>query len=310
MGIHKKDKRIIVVLVCMALACLPLCGCVRQDVPPAPVSTLTPTQTVEQPSLPAEMGKPGEATILFINVGKADAALVSIQGRNYLIDTGSKDSTGALFAALDSQGITQLDGVFITHTHSDHMGGLNKLAESYKINMLYCAQISMPNKKGEHKILNRATKLELPITALAAGDQIAAGQASFKVLGPLALDKDDDNDNSLVLRLSVNGANILFTGDMQFAEENMLLNAGAELLSDVLKVGNHGNPDATSDEFATAVSPRFAVISTDTTVDTDSANVRVKDTLAGAQMHITQDYRLGVRVTVASDGEINVHEGE
>ena len=49
----------------------------------------------------------------------------------------------------------------------------------------------------------------------------------------------------------------IFTGDMQFAEENTLFDAGVVFSCDVLKVPNHGNQDASSDKFMNAAAPRF-----------------------------------------------------
>jgi hypothetical protein len=89
---------------------------------------------------------------------------------------------------------------------------------------------------------------------------------------------------------------------MQFAEEDTLLAAGIDLSADVLKVGNHGNPDATSDAFASAVSPSLAMISTDTSVDTNSANHRVIASLSGAEVFLTEDYPLGILLTLDDNG--------
>lgn len=246
------------------------------------------------------------ACVLFINVGKADAALLQLGEQNYLIDTGTKDSWPRLAAALQARGVRRLDGVFLTHTHDDHVGGLKQLAAEYPIDMLYFAGISLPNKKGAHKLVNRADKLGLPYTLLAAGDTLDAGGAQIFVLGPLELNTRDDNDNSLVLRLVVNGAALLFTGDMQFSEEETLLKSGVDVACDLLKVGNHGNPDATSAQFAAAAVPKIAVISTDTNEDTDSASPRVIAALEGAEIYLTQALSLGVLAGIDEGGQISV----
>ena len=90
---------------------------------------------------------------------------------------------------------------------------------------------------------------------------------------------------------------------MQFAEEQTLIDSGVHLKSDVLKVGNHGNPDATGDDFASLVSPALAVISTSTQEDADSANARVTAALAGSKIFVTQDCPIGVLLTYDNAGE-------
>ena len=271
----------------------------RPDEPDAAQST-APAAIASTPVTPAD---PDALRVLFINVGKADAILVQVDGANALIDTGTKESAPQLLGALNGMGVDALDALFLTHTHNDHIGGMRALCLNLPVRQAYMAEFSESKKNGENKIVERAAECGVPLTRLSAGETVAlSGDAAFSVLGPLAYDADDDNDNSLVLRLSFNGRTLLLTGDMQFAEEDTLLAAGATLNADVLKVGNHGNPDATGEAFAAAVAPSLAVLSTDTAVDTDSANPRVYAALAGADVHVTQDYQTGVLLTVAPDG--------
>ena len=248
-------------------------------------------------------------SVMFINVGRADATLIQVDGLSYLIDTGEKSSVPALYAALEIMDVQKLKAVFLTHTHGDHIGGMEALADRYEIGTLYSAMISEDKKDGTNKIKELAAALSTPHIQLAAGDKVElTPEIGFDVLGPLEYNNDDDNDNSLVLKLSINGKTFLFTGDMQFAEETTLLKADVDLSADVLKVGNHGNPDATSQEFAAAVSPEFAVIPTDTSVDEDSANERVVSALKGAEVFVTQDYPYGILLTVDAGGKIDVSD--
>jgi competence protein ComEC len=249
-----------------------------------------------------------ELSVLFINVEKADAILVLYADKAYLIDTGAKKSAPQLISALNLYGISTLD-VFLTHTDADHIGGMTALSNNFNIGTLYSAEISEIKKKGGNKIVDLAAKLSLTHKKLRALDKVEITQnIYFEILGPLVYNEGEDNDNSLVIRLSVNGRTLLFTGDMQFAEEDTLLKAGVDLNADILKVGNHGNPDATSERFAAAVTPQYAVISTNTSVDEGSANARVKSALHGATVYITQDYQCGVLVTVHADGSIEFAE--
>ncbi len=248
-------------------------------------------------------------SVMFINVGRADATLIQVDGLSYLIDTGEKSSVPALYAALEIMDVQKLKAVFLTHTHGDHIGGMEALADRYEIGTLYSAMISEDKKDGTNKIKELAAALSTPHIQLAAGDKVElTPEIGFDVLGPLEYNNDDDNDNSLVLKLSINGKTFLFTGDMQFAEETTLLKADVDLSADVLKVGNHGNPDATSQEFAAAVSPEIAVIPTDTSVDEDSANERVVSALKGAEVFVTQDYPYGILLTVDAGGKIDVSD--
>lgn len=270
-----------------------LCGC---------------TPAAENPLAAAE----GDVRILFINVGKADAALLMTGEKNYLIDTGTEDSAEKLLAVLSLLQVDSLDGVFLSHTHKDHTGGLETLSAELPISMLYHTDITTLTKKGVNKFERFSQELSIAHTALSAGDVLTLDKdVSAEVLAPLVANEDDDNDQSLVLMITANGKKILFTGDMQFAEEQTLLNADIDLAADVLKVGNHGNPDATLDRFAQAVTaghnaadPAIAVISTDTSVDADSANRRVLEALGDAAIFITEDSGTGILVTISANGAI------
>ena len=253
--------------------------------------------------------KAENVNVSYINVGKGDAILVQIDDKNYLIDTGLEENSEMLLEGLKAKDVDTLDGVFLTHTHKDHIGGMEAVAAAYDIEMMYRAEISENKKNGENKIDNVSEDLYLPITKLNAGDKVKiTDDIYFDVIGPLVLNEDDDNDNSLVMKLVVNGKTFLFTGDMQFAEEKTLMDAGVDLSSDILKVGNHGNKDATSDEFAIAVSPKYSVITTDTTVDTNSASKRVRKALSTSEIYITENYDRGITFTVLQDGTIEIAE--
>lgn len=296
----KKRKRLWAGL--LALLLLATVSACKQEGTPTPVASAVPSQQAAE--APAE-----QVEITFINVGRADANLLTVDGRHYLIDTGEDISSPALLRALAAKGVDRLSGVFLTHTHSDHIGGMQAVAARYEVDMLYAAALSENKKNGENKIDLLSQSLSVPLRRLRAGDTVQlTDTVSLAVLGPLVFNTEDDNDNSLVMMLSVNGRKVLFTGDMQFAEEQTLLAQGVDLAADVLKVGNHGNPDATSNAFGQAVSPMLAFIPTDTSEDTNSANERVIAALGDAQVYVTQDSTCGYCLTIAPDGSMQVED--
>ena len=283
-------------------ALLMLGGCQAPTEQNQPAEQTVPSAAAVQPES-AALPETGAFSILFVNVGRADAAILRFGETCVLIDTGSKDSIFQVIAGLNLLNITKIDAVFLTHSHEDHTGGLKALAANYEIAAVYSPLLSEQNKDGVGKIVKLCEKLGLNLSELTAGQAVPVTESvSFAVLGPIEFNEDDDNDNSLILRFTYGQTTFLFVGDAQLPEEQTLLDSGADLSADVLKVGNHGNTDATGEAFARAVSPAFAVISTDTGEDLDSANERVLAALKPASVFVTQDFPLGVLLTLDEAG--------
>ena len=248
-----------------------------------------------------------EMSLLAINVRKADALLLRCGQSAYLIDTGIKKNSDILLDVLRKEGITKLTGVILTHTHADHTGGLKALLESeIVVENIYTSKYYVLKKEdGKHPVEKATKKTDHEINYLVSGDTLPLDGGKLTVLGPLELNEDAENNNSLVILAEGGGGSILLTGDMEFPEEDSLLKAGLIPHADVLKVGNHGEGDATSNAFVNAVQPSLAVISTNTEDEPDTPDPRVLKLLNDSNIPvlITQDAEEGVLVTLRN-GEI------
>ena len=132
----KKLKRLIAWLLCCGSVCM-LTACAPQAQPkptasPAPEENqgqTAPQILTASPAPTAQMETP-EAKLLCLNIGKADCMLLLWQDQAYLIDGGYYQTWPALETALSQYQVTHLNGVFLTHCHKDHFGGLYALAAS------------------------------------------------------------------------------------------------------------------------------------------------------------------------------------
>ena len=130
--------------------------------------------------------------------------------------------------------------MIVTHDDGDHRKGIEELCEIFDVR-----SAAFPG-------------------TFASGDSIGIGaDMRLDVLWPPSSDPDGftENDSSLVLMLRAPYADLLLTGDLEFAGEEALLQTGASVSSDLLKVSHHGSAGATGEEFLGAVRPSFAVIS-------------------------------------------------
>ncbi|MBQ6289679.1 MAG: MBL fold metallo-hydrolase [Clostridia bacterium] len=254
-----------------------------------------------------EQAEESEMSLLALNVRKADALLLRCGQSAYLIDTGIKKNSDTLLDALRKEGITKLTGVILTHTHADHTGGLKALLESeIEVENIYTSKYYVLKKEdGKHPVEKAIKKKDYEINYLASGDTLPLDGGKLTVLGPLELNEEAENNNSLVILAEGGGGSILLTGDMEFPEEDSLLKAGLIPHADVLKIGNHGEEDATSIAFVNAVQPSLAVISTNSEDEPDTPDPRVLQLLRNNHIPvlITQDTERGILITLRN-GEI------
>lgn len=244
-----------------------------------------------------------DVRLLFINAGKADCTLVMVDDYAALIDTGTAISPAIILPAMEEMGVDSLDAVFFSHTDNDHIGGYGTIAESYPAAACYTSSITTEWSTFESVIGDCAEHIALDPGAVV---ELTDG-VWFEVMGPIRYNPDE-NEDSLVLRLRVNGVTALFTGDMKYNEETSLIYNDMPLDCDILKVAYHGRADATSEKFIKAASPSVAVITTDRAEDSDSAHQSIVDALedSGADVYVTDETPLGVLVTVGKSGEVDV----
>ncbi len=240
--------------------------------------------------------------LVCLNIGKADCMLLLYQNEAYLIDTGYEQNFPALQAMLRQYGVERLNGVFLTHCHEDHLGGLMKLAQSeIPVDKWYAARIYSDAEAENHPAVLAAAVRGESVTWLDAGNRIAVGgDGAFTVLGPLTLNADNENNNSLVMRFACGQGSILLAGDMKNDEEYELLQASAFSACDVLKAGHHGDNNASGKEMLKIVQPKVTVILTDSREEPDTPAVSTLKRLAeaGSSVYVSQDFHDALLVTL------------
>lgn len=193
------------------------------------------------------------ANIHFINTGNSDAILIIQNGKAALIDGGDNDDEKLVVKYIKKQGISELEYVFATHPHSDHIGGLDAVADEIKINNLYVSNGELETKTYRDFIESASNKGLSPSVPL-INSEFKLGASTFKVLS--AANGEDPNNNSIVLLYTNGSDKILLMGDAE-ADIEAKINPGDV---DLLKVGHHGSHSSSTKAFVDKVNPEYAVI--------------------------------------------------
>ena len=227
----------------------------------------------------------GELHVWFLDVGQADSSLLVCDGQAMLIDGGNVDDASYVVASLEQYGVTSLDYVINTHCDEDHVGGY--VLAKFPAEHVWSSTAEYGTKAFSNfvKYANEQGRaIEIP----SPGDTFTLGEAEITVLGPLR-DYENNNENSIVLRVDYGETSFLFTGDMGITAEDELVESGARLDATVLKVGHHGSAGSTGYVFLREVMPDYAVISVGTDNSyghpTEAALSRLRD--ADAQVFRT-----------------------
>ena len=199
----------------------------------------------------------GHFELLAADIGQGNAVIVRTAHHALVYDTGprfSRDSDAGhrvlvpLLRALD----VRVHTVMLSHRDADHTGGAQAV-----LAMQPQAQL-LSSLEDEH-VLQTVRKS----TRCIAGQRWTWDGIDFQALHPQAADYTGaakSNALSCVLRIS-NGTQVaLLAGDIEQAQEERLVAAGAQLKADVLLVPHHGSKTSSSAVFLDAVQPRFALV--------------------------------------------------
>lgn len=204
--------------------------------------------------------------ISYIDVGQGDAVYIRTPDNfRVLLDGGDEGSFEQVIAKYFlTNGVLSLDAAIVSHYHSDHLCGVKEALENgFPIKRLYLPKTD--NDSVWHgKLLDAAEQNGTEVGYLAGGDTLTLNdEISFEVILPnleiYPIDKDNENNNSLLMRLSYGESKFLFTGDLE-ADAEAALPESVDVRAEVLKVGHHGSRTSTSQEFLERVAPSTAII--------------------------------------------------
>ncbi len=242
-----------------------------------------------------------EMKVHFIDVGQGASTLLEFPTGAILIDTGGQgdDSSDRLARFLKSfferrRDLNfRLNALIISHPHIDHTRGIKHVLNSCKVacyidngfvgthtsghaGVKFARDFAAQTRSMEiREILDTEIESLPDLTGLTDGqiDSISDDDCDpeIRILsGGLTsnpgwdhADFENQNNHSLVVRVDFGESSFLFTGDLQEAGIETLLEfyKSSNILDvDAFLVGHHGSHNATTPELLKAMSPKFAAI--------------------------------------------------
>ena len=219
--------------------------------------------------------KNNQFKIIFFDIGQGDSALIKfISGEKMLVDCGPDKKILAKLGKYLPFYDKTIDYLVVSHFDLDHYGGCVDVLKRYKVkNIIYNGSEKITDKYwqtwNEFRVSEQTNEFIVWQTST-----WKIGSSKIEFLWPLNkqllnLDLKNENNKSIVFKLTNNHTSVMFTGDMEEKIENILMKiyctpsstSCLTLESKILKAGHHGSDSSSSKEFIQIINPDKAIIS-------------------------------------------------
>ena len=194
----------------------------------------------------------------YIDVGQGDSIFIQLpNNETMLIDAGEAYEVDSVINYLNNLGITKIDYVVGTHPHTDHIGGLEEVINTFDVGSIYMPKATSTSKTYEDlltTISNKGLKVKTAKSGVVVLDE---DNLKLEFIAPNSDSYSNLNNYSAVLKLTYLDNTFLFMGDAETLSEDEIT---SDVNADVIKVGHHGSDSSSSVEFVNKVSPEYAII--------------------------------------------------
>jgi len=287
----------------------------------------------------------GGSRVHFLNTGNSDCILLESRGRFALVDSGwgSENPIEASRrpgyeervlrylkrVAADETGAVTLDFILSTHYHYDHAGGFPAVMAdpAIHVNEVYLRPLNTANRRyfernwdlgvTRGRIEGAARARGFPIVEELPDKPFLLGGMTIQFFNLDSYENPrlkGENDNSVVVLITVHGRSVLLAGDIsastgleQQIARQIKEGMGDAFTLDILKIPHHGYTLSTSIAFLNALRPKIAIVTND--LGKIYPNVKWNLALASKSTTISSVHENGVIVAFATDGKISLCAG-
>jgi beta-lactamase superfamily II metal-dependent hydrolase len=198
-------------------------------------------------------------------VGQGGSILIQApNGQTMLVDGGQIDQSGKRhYSQKRSVGRAAVDVLIPTHPDQDHIAGLVGVLENFPVKLAALTG-QVHSTQIYERLLTDIRDKNIKALKVRTGTPIPFDLfVKVEVLAPdeEAVQGDDTNDASIVIKLTYGDTSFLLTGDAEFPENKAILDHGLDVRSTVLKLGHHGSRTSTNEDWLKRVQPQLGIIS-------------------------------------------------
>lgn len=232
--------------------------------------------------------------MVIFKAGKADAILLSSEGKNILIDTGEEDDGDKLLTYMEKNGIDRIDEMILTHFDKDHVGGADQIIDRMEVGRIYQPDYDSDSRQFlEYDESVRRKKAEVKV--LSTPVNFMCGAMEVHVYPPLNEEYEEENDYSLITSIVYGDTRMLFAGDAEKERMEELTDGSQQieggLPHEFLKLPHHGRMEKGLETFLNQVAPSSAVITCSDKNPPDSEVLTILQ-------------KMGVEVFLTADGNV------
>lgn len=229
--------------------------------------------------------------ITYMDAGKADCILISIDDKSIMIDTGLNSNKEELVSRLKDEGIDTINYLILTHMDKDHIGGADAILDEFKVENVIQADYSKDSK--QYKQYIKAIE-EKNITPVLLHDtmNINIDNAVINIYPALKDKYSESNNYSIIVDITYGDYSFLFAGDAEEERLSEFMNTNNKNYT-VVKIPHHGRINSLSEEFIKSIKPSYSIITCSEEEQPDKEMIELLD-------------KYNVKTFLTKDGDILV----
>ena len=195
----------------------------------------------------------------YLDVGQGDSIFIELpNNETMLIDAAESYQSVNIINYLKNLNYQNIAYVIGTHPHTDHIGGLKDIINTFEIGKIYMPKVVSTTKTYESLLMAIKDK-NLKINTAKAGTTIIDTDAlKINILAPNNSTYTELNNYSVVTKITYGTTKFLFMGDAEKLSENEIKE---NVSADVIKIGHHGSNTSSSIDFIKKVNAKYGIIS-------------------------------------------------